>query len=236
MSNLRFAVTFALLGLGLWGVGDAYLHSQPRKMTCEEFVSSQIESDPDQPQSPFSGKDWLELVGCELEVAEMTYERTPVLRRAKKVFIPIRPLSSSDEAMTHLLLRSTSKADLQLAESLGKLGSDPKMQSSEAHKALPSEELAHLQTRSNQHAVRGMIRRDVGLIEGLKLGQKDERLARGFVVIDEGAIPSILPAIVLLVSGLALAALSFLPAFMKNTKNPDGPLSSHSGPTPPPLR
>ena len=236
MSNLRFAVTFALLGLGLWGVGDAFLHSQPRRMTCEEFVSSQLESVPEQPQLPFSGKDWVELTDCEIEVLEMTYERTLVLGRAKKVFIPIRPLNSTDEAMTHLLLRSTSTADLQLAKSLEKAGADLRLLTTGAPKTLPAEALAHLEARSNQHALRGMLRKDLGLIESLKLEHQDERLARGFVVIDEGATPSILPATLLLAAGIALAIFSLVPALVGNVDQSAHLPPSHSGPTPPPLK
>lgn len=179
---LGYLIVIALLWDGYQGVYTALKNRQPLEITVTDYIAKKPDA------------EWVTLKDAQLNLLEAAHKGH--LGKISEIFIPVRPKGESTDAKVHILLSTKDKAIVSALEDLN--------QSSATKKEVVDAASRHADKLFMQKDVSGLIR--FGIDSDSKTRDKltalDMNLASGFVILNEGAAPSLMGSLAMLGIGV----------------------------------
>ncbi len=200
---LGYLIVIGLLWGGCQGVYTALKNRQPLEITVTDYIAKKPNS------------EWVTLKDAQLNLLEAAHKGRG--GNISEIFIPVRPKGESMDAQVHILLSTKNKDIVAALEDLNK--------SSGTMKETLDAASRHADKLFMQKDVSGLIRFGIDSDDKTrdKLAKLDMTLAADFVILNDGAAPS-------LFGGMSMLGIGMLIGFFM-LRN-----SAKSSPaTPPPL-
>lgn len=179
---LGYLIVIALLWDGCQGVYTALKNRQPLEISVTDYIAKKPDA------------EWVTLKDAQLNLLEAAHKGH--LGKISEIFIPVRPKGESTDAKVHILLSTKDKAIVSALEDLN--------QSSATKKEVVDAASRHADKLFMQKDVSGLIR--FGIDSDSKTRDKltalDMNLASGFVILNEGAAPSLMGSLAMLGIGV----------------------------------
>lgn len=169
---LGYLIVIALLWGGCQGVYTALKNRQPLEVTVSDYIAKKPDA------------EWVTLKDAQLNLLEAAHKEQ--LGKISEIFIPVRPKGESTDAPVHILLSTKDNTILRALEDLNKSGDNMKEALNAASR--------HADKLFMQRDVSGLIRFGIDSDDKTrdKLARLDMKLVPGFVILNDGAAPSLL--------------------------------------------
>lgn len=183
---LGYLIVIALLWGGCQGVYTALKNRRPLEITVTDYIA----------QKP--GAEWVTLKDARLNLLEAAHKER--LGKISEIFIPIRPKDDAEDARVHILLSTKDNEIVSALEDLNKSTGTMKEAINAASR--------HADKIFMQKDVSGLIRFGIDSDDKTrnKLAKLDMNLADDFVILNDGAAPS-------LFGGMSMLGLGMLIGF-----------------------
>lgn len=199
---LGYIIVIALLWGGCQGIYTALKNRQPLEITVAEYIAKKPSA------------EWVTLKDARLNLLEAAHKG----RREKisEIFIPIRPKDEPPDAQVHILLSTKDDAIVAALEDLSK--------SNDSMKAAIDAASRHADKLFMQKDVSGLI--GLGIYSDYdsktrdKLAGLDMKLADDFVILNDGAAPSLSSSLFMLGAGLLIGFFMLRSAAKNDTSLP----------------
>ncbi len=206
---LGYLIVIALLYGGGQGIYTALKNREPKVIPTKDYLARPPDA------------EWVTLKGATLNLLESAHRESSITGKIEEVFIPVR-VDENDSGPVKVLLATKDKETLATLEAISSAGG--KTGSQEAVlKAVAGHASQVLRVRDISGLVRFGIDADSKTRD--KLAGLRMRLAKDFIILDEGKKPELGLSLILLVIGLIGAVIAF-----KRTANKP----PHAPPPPPP--
>lgn len=179
---LGYLIVIALLWGGCQGVYTALKNRKPLELTVAEYIAKKPSA------------EWVKLKDARLNLLEAAHKER--LGKISEIFIPIRPKDEEKDAKVHILLSTKDNAIVNALEDLNKSGGTMKEAVNAASR--------HADKLFMQKDVSGLIRFGIDSDSKTtkKLAALDMNLAEDFVILNDGAAPSLFGSISMLAIGM----------------------------------
>lgn len=179
---LGYLIVIALLWGGCQGVYTALKNRKPLEITVSDYIA----------QKP--NAEWVTLKDAQLNLLEAAHKER--LGKISEIFIPVRPKGESTDGQVHILLSTTNKDIVTALEDLNK--------SSGTMKEALNAASRHADKLFMQKDVTGLIRFGIDSDDKTrdKLAKLDMKLAAEFVILNDGAAPSLFGSMSMLGIGI----------------------------------
>ena len=179
---LGYLIVIALLWGGCQGVYTALKNRQPLEITVSDYIAKKPNA------------EWVTLKEAQLNLLEAAHKER--LGKISEIFIPVRPKGESTGAPVHILLSTKDKDIVAALEDLDKSGGTMKEALNAASR--------HADKLFMQKDVSGLIRFGIDSDDKTrnKLAKLDMKLAADFVIMNDGAAPSLFGSMAMLGLGL----------------------------------
>lgn len=169
---LGYLIVIALLWGGCQGVYTALKNRQPLEVTVSDYIAKKPDA------------EWVTLKDAQLNLLEAAHKEQ--LGKISEIFIPVRPKGESTDAPVHILLSTKDDTILAALEDLNKSGDNMKEALNAASR--------HADKLFMQRDVSGLIRFGIDSDDKTrgKLARLDMKLVPDFVILNDGAAPSLL--------------------------------------------
>jgi len=181
---LGYFIVIALLWGGCQGVYTALKNRQPLEITVSDYVAKKPNA------------EWVTLKDAQLNLLEAAHKER--LGKISEIFIPVRPRGESTDGPVHILLSTKDDAIVAALEDLNK--------SSGTMKEALNAASRHADKLFMQKDVSGLIRFGIDSDDKTraKLAKLDMKLAPDFVIMNDGAAPSLFGSMSMLGIGLVI--------------------------------
>lgn len=181
---LGYLIVIALLWGGCQGVYTALKNRQPLEITVSDYIAKKPNA------------EWVTLKDAQLNLLEAAHKER--LGKISEIFIPVRPKGESTDGPVHILLSTKDDAIVAALEDLNK--------SSGTMKEALNAASRHADKLFMQKDVSGLIRFGIDSDDKTrsKLAKLDMKLAPDFVIMNDGAAPSLLGSISMLGIGVVI--------------------------------
>ncbi len=181
---LGYLIVIALLWGGCQGVYTALKNRQPLEITVTEYIAKKPNA------------EWVTLKDAQLNLLEAAHKER--LGKISEIFIPVRPKGESTDGPVHILLSTKNDAIVAALEDLNK--------SSGTMKEALNAASRHADKLFMQKDVSGLIRFGIDSDDKTrdKLAKLDMKLAPDFVIMNDGAAPSLFGSISMLGIGVVI--------------------------------
>lgn len=181
---LGYLIVIALLWGGGQGVYTALKNRQPLEITVSDYIAKKPNA------------EWVTLKDAQLNLLEAAHKER--LGKISEIFIPVRPKGESTDGPVHILLSTKDDAIVAALEDLNK--------SSGTMKEALNAASRHADKLFMQKDVSGLIRFGIDSDDKTraKLAKLDMKLAPDFVIMNDGAAPSLLGSISMLGIGVVI--------------------------------
>jgi hypothetical protein len=179
---LGYLIVIALLWGGGQGVYTALKNRQPLEITVSDYIAKKPNA------------EWVTLKEAQLNLLEAAHKER--LGKISEIFIPVRPKGESTGALVHILLSTKDKDIVAALEDLDNSGGTMKEAMNAASR--------HADKLFMQKDVSGLIRFGIDSDDKTrnKLAKLDMKLTADFVIMNDGAAPSLFGSIAMLGIGL----------------------------------
>lgn len=181
---LGYLIVIALLWGGGQGVYTALKNRQPLEITVSDYIAKKPNA------------EWVTLKDAQLNLLEAAHKER--LGKISEIFIPVRPKGESTDGPVHILLSTKDDAIVAALEDLNK--------SSGTMKEALNAASRHADKLFMQKDVSGLIRFGIDSDDKTraKLAKLDMKLAPDFVIMNDGAAPSLFGSISMLGIGVLI--------------------------------
>ena len=181
---LGYLIAIALLWGGGQGVYTALKNRQPLEITVTDYIAKKPNA------------EWVTLKDAQLNLLEAAHKEQ--LGKISEIFIPIRPKGESTDGPVHILLSTKDDAIVAALEDLNKSGGTMKEALNAASR--------HADKLFMQKDVSGLIRFGIDSDDKTrdKLAKLDMKLTQDFVIMNDGAAPSLFGSMSMLGLGLVV--------------------------------
>ncbi|MCF7789283.1 MAG: hypothetical protein K9N47_24390 [Prosthecobacter sp.] len=181
---LGYLIVIALLWGGCQGVYTAVKNRKPLEITVSDYIA----------QKPSA--EWVTLKDAQLNLLEAAHKER--LGKISEIFIPVRPKGDSTDAPVHILLSTKDDAIVAALEDLNKSTGTMKEALNAASR--------HADKLFMQKDVSGLIRFGIDSDDKTrrKLAKLDMKLASDFVILNDGAAPSLFGGVSMLGLGVVV--------------------------------
>jgi hypothetical protein len=181
---LGYLIVIALLWGGCQGVYTALKNRQPLEITVSDYVAKKPNA------------EWVTLKDAQLNLLEAAHKER--LGKISEIFIPVRPRGESTDGPVHILLSTKDDAIVAALEDLNK--------SSGTMKEALNAASRHADKLFMQNDVSGLIRFGIDSDDKTraKLAKLDMKLAPDFVIMNDGAAPSLFGSMSMLGIGVVI--------------------------------
>lgn len=181
---LGYLIVIALLWGGCQGVYTALKNRQPLEITVSDYVAKKPNA------------EWVTLKDAQLNLLEAAHKER--LGKISEIFIPVRPRGESTDGPVHILLSTKDDAIVAALEDLNK--------SSGTMKEALNAASRHADKLFMQKDVSGLIRFGIDSDDKTraKLAKLDMKLAPDFVIMNDGAAPSLFGSMSMLGIGVVI--------------------------------
>jgi hypothetical protein len=168
---LGYLIAIALLWGGGQGVYTALKNRQPLEITVTDYIAKKPNA------------EWVTLKDAQLNLLEAAHKER--LGKISEIFIPVRPKGESTDGPVHILLSTKDDAIVAALEDLNKSSGNMKEALNAASR--------HADKLFMQKDVSGLIRFGIDSDDKTraKLAKLDMKLAPDFVIMNDGAAPSL---------------------------------------------
>jgi len=168
---LGYLIVIALLWGGGQGVYTALKNRQPLQITVSDYIAKKPNA------------EWVTLKDAQLNLLEAAHKER--LGKISEIFIPVRPKGESTDGPVHILLSTKDDAIVAALEDLNKSSGNMKEALNAASR--------HADKLFMQKDVSGLIRFGIDSDDKTraKLAKLDMKLAPDFVIMNDGAAPSL---------------------------------------------
>ncbi len=179
---LGYLIAIALLWGGGQGVYTALKNRQPLEITVSDYIAKKPNA------------EWVTLKDAQLNLLEAAHKER--LGKISEIFIPVRPKGESTDGPVHILLSTKDDAIVAALEDLNKSGGTMKEALNAASR--------HADKLFMQKDVSGLIRFGIDSDDKTraKLAKLDMKLTPDFVIMNDGAAPSLLGSMSMLGIGV----------------------------------
>lgn len=181
---LGYLIVIALLWGGCQGVYTALKNRQPLEITVSDYIAKKPNA------------EWVTLKDAQLNLLEAAHKER--LGKISEIFIPVRPKGESTDGPVHILLSTKNDAIVAALEDLNK--------SSGTMKDALNAASRHADKLFMQKDVSGLIRFGIDSDDKTrdKLAKLDMKLAPDFVIMNDGAAPSLFGSLSMLGIGVLI--------------------------------
>lgn len=181
---LGYLIVIALLWGGCQGVYTALKNRQPLEVTVSDYIAKKPNA------------EWVTLKDAQLNLLEAAHKER--LGKISEIFIPVRPKGESTDGPVHILLSTKDDAIVAALEDLNK--------SSGTMKEALNAASRHADKLFMQKDVSGLIRFGIDSDDKTraKLAKLDMKLAPDFVIMNDGAAPSLFGSMSMLGIGVLI--------------------------------
>ncbi len=181
---LGYLIVIALLWGGCQGVYTALKNRQPLEITVSDYVAKKPNA------------EWVTLKDAQLNLLEAAHKER--LGKISEIFIPVRPKGESTDGPVHILLSTKNDAIVAALEDLNKSSGNMKEALNAASR--------HADKLFMQKDVSGLIRFGIDSDDKTraKLAKLDMKLAPDFVIMNDGAAPSLFGSMSMLGIGVVI--------------------------------
>lgn len=181
---LGYLIVIALLWGGCQGVYTALKNRQPLEVTVSDYIAKKPNA------------EWVTLKDAQLNLLEAAHKER--LGKISEIFIPVRPKGESTDGPVHILLSTKDDAIVAALEDLNK--------SSGTMKEALNAASRHADKLFMQKDVSGLIRFGIDSDDKTrdKLAKLDMKLAPDFVIMNDGAAPSLFGSLSMLGIGVLI--------------------------------
>lgn len=181
---IGYLIVIALLWGGSQGVYTALKNRQPLEVTVSDYIAKKPNA------------EWVTLKDAQLNLLEAAHKER--LGKISEIFIPVRPKGESTDGPVHILLSTKDDAIVAALEDLNKSGGTMKEALNAASR--------HADKLFMQKDVSGLIRFGIDSDDKTraKLAKLDMKLAPDFVIMNDGAAPSLFGSMSMLGIGVLI--------------------------------
>ena len=200
---LGYLIVIALLWGGGQGVYTALKNRQPLQITVSDYIAKKPNA------------EWVTLKDAQLNLLEAAHKER--LGKISEIFIPVRPRGESTDGPVHILLSTKDDAIVAALEDLNK--------SSGTMKEALNAASRHADKLFMQKDVSGLIRFGIDSDDKTraKLAKLDMKLAPDFVIMNDGAAPSLLGSMSMLGIGVLIGFFKLRKAGKSEPATPPPP-------------
>lgn len=197
---LGYLIVIALLWGGCQGVYTAVKNRKPLEITVSDYIA----------QKPSA--EWVTLMDAQLNLLEAAHKER--LGKISEIFIPVRPKGESTDAPVHILLSTKDDAIVAALEDLNKSTGTMKEAMNAASR--------HADKLFMQKDVSGLIRFGIDSDDKTrrKLAKLDMKLASDFVILNDGAAPSLFGGVSMLGLGMVVGFFMLRGVGKSDSKSP----------------
>ncbi|WP_397383209.1 hypothetical protein [Prosthecobacter sp.] len=200
---LGYLIVIALLWGGGQGVYTALKNRQPLQITVSDYIAKKPNA------------EWVTLKDAQLNLLEAAHKER--LGKISEIFIPVRPKGESTDGPVHILLSTKDDTIVAALEDLNK--------SSGTMKEALNAASRHADKLFMQKDVSGLIRFGIDSDDKTraKLAKLDMKLAPDFVIMNDGAAPSLLGSMSMLGIGVLIGFFKLRKAGKSEPATPPPP-------------
>jgi len=197
---LGYLIVIGLLWGGCQGVYTALKNRHPLEITVADYIAQQPNA------------EWVTLKDAQLNLLEAAHKGR--LGNITEIFIPVRPKGESKDAQVHILLSTKDAAIVAALEDMNR--------SSGTMKDAIDAASRHADKLFMQKDISGLIRFgfDSDTKTRDKLARLDMKLAADFVILNDGATPSLFGGISMLGGGLLIGVFMLRSAGKSTSATP----------------
>jgi hypothetical protein len=200
---LGYLIVIALLWGGGQGVYTALKNRQPLQITVSDYIAKKPNA------------EWVTLKDAQLNLLEAAHKER--LGKISEIFIPVRPKGESTDGPVHILLSTKDDTIVAALEDLNKSSGTMKESLNAASR--------HADKLFMQKDVSGLIRFGIDSDDKTraKLAKLDMKLAPDFVIMNDGAAPSLLGSMSMLGIGVLIGFFKLRKAGKSEPATPPPP-------------